>query len=348
MKIEDNICKAFDITLDKAREFSTQDLPELPEDYKILLIVGSSGGGKSSILRKHFLHNEWQYEWDGESICEHFDSAEDAINRLGAVGLNSIPAWLKPYSVLSTGEKFRADLAINLKSEAVFDEFTSVVDRNVAKSTCVAVNKYINKQDLSKVVFASCHRDIVEWLQPDLVYDVDTKELIDRRSLRQSRPEIKLEIRELKKEEKLKAWDIFARHHYLNEKLNKSARCFVAYWGDVLIGFSSSLTMPSGSLKNAYREHRTVILPDFQGMGLGTNLSNTIAQLHIEEGKRYFSRTTHYRFGEYRQNSPLWKPTSKNRVLRKDILTKPKDELYNNYQGDNKRVCYSHEYIGEK
>ena len=347
MKIEDSICKAFDITTEKAREYSIQDLPELPDSFGMLLIVGSSGGGKTSMLKKHFNYDGNKHQWDDESICESFDTAEDAINRLGAVGLNSIPAWLKPYHVLSNGEKFRADLAINLKSGAVFDEFTSVVDRNVAKSTCVAIRKYIDKNKLNNIVLASCHRDIVEWLQPDFVYDVDTKELQPRGSLQQ-RPTIELEIRELGKEEKSQAWEVFRKHHYLSEKLNKSARCFVMYWGDVVVGFASSLTMPSGYLKNAYREHRTVILPDFQGMGFGTKLSNKIAQLHLDEGKRYFSRTTHFRFGEYRQNSPLWKPTSKNRVLRKDILAKPKEELYNNYRGDGRRVCYSHEYIGEQ
>lgn len=319
MDIKDSIYKAFDINDQNILNHEVQDLPDLPKNFRILLIVGSSGGGKTSMIKKHFNYEGQVFDWNSrpdEPICNFFETADDAINRLGAVGLNSIPSWLKPYRVLSNGEKFRADLAINLRSGAVFDEFTSVVDRNVAKSTSVSISKYINKNDLQNVVFASCHRDIIRWLEPDFVYDVDSQQLEDRRSLR-SRPDITICIRELAREEKDEVWRIFRKHHYLDTKLNKSARCFVAYWKDILIGFTSVLAMPSGSLKNAYRGHRTVILPDFQGMGIGTKLSDFIGQLHLEEGKRYFSRTSHFRFGEYRERSKLWRATSKNKVLRK-------------------------------
>jgi ABC-type ATPase with predicted acetyltransferase domain len=53
--------------------------------------------------------------------------------------LNSVPSWYKPYQVLSNGEKFRADLARKLKSNTVIDEFTSVVDRTVAKAASVSL-----------------------------------------------------------------------------------------------------------------------------------------------------------------------------------------------------------------
>jgi hypothetical protein len=47
--------------------------------------------------------------------------------------------------------------------------------------------------------------------------------------------------------------------------------------------------------------------------------------------------------GYYREKSPLWKPTSKNRKLRTDITHK---NIFNNHYADNKRVCFSHEYLG--
>lgn len=105
------------------------------------------------------------------------------------------------------------------------------------------------------------------------------------------------------------------------------------------------MTMPNGFIKNAWRGHRTVILPDFQGLGIGVRFSDAIGQIHIEEGHRYFSRTAHPRMGFYREHSDLWKPTSKNRKLRKDVTH---DNLFNNHYADNKRICFSHEYIGEK
>ena len=58
-----------------------------------------------------------------------------------------------------------------------FQEFTSVVDRSVAKSCSMAVRRYVDQNSLKNLVFASCHRDIIEWLQPDWVFDTDTGEL---------------------------------------------------------------------------------------------------------------------------------------------------------------------------
>jgi hypothetical protein len=89
--------------------------------------------------------------------------------------------------------------------------------------------------------------------------------------------------------------------------------------------------------------HRTVIFPDFQGMGIGVRLQDIVAQIHIEEGHKFYSRTSHPRSGAYRANSPLWKPTSKNKKLRTDIN---ENNIYKDNHFDNKRVCFSHEYIG--
>lgn len=137
---------------------------------------------------------------------------------------------------------------------------------------------------------------------------------------------------------------MFKNHHYLDGNINKSARCYVGVWNDEIVAFGASIAFPSGSWKNGWRGHRTVVLPDYQGMGIGVRFSNAIAQIHLEQGLRYFSRTSHPRMGHYRNNSSLWKPTSKNQKLRTDIKHK---KLYNNYYADNKRICFSHEYIGQ-
>ena len=108
--------------------------------------------------------------------------------------------------------------------------------------------------------------------------------------------------------------------------------------------------MPSGTTKNAWRGHRTVVLPDFQGMGIGVRLSDSVGEIMLAEGKRYFSKTAHPRLGEYRNNSPKWKPTSKNMQDRKDYALmdwenkKFSKELMMKHID---RFCYSHEYIGE-
>lgn len=136
---------------------------------------------------------------------------------------------------------------------------------------------------------------------------------------------------------------MFGEHHYLNGSINKAARCFVGVWEGRIVAFGSSLAMPNGYIKNSWRGHRTVILPDYQGMGLGVKFSDAIAQLHLDEGIRYYTRTAHPRLGMHRELSPLWKATSKNRKLRTDVTH---ENLFKNHYVDNKRVCFSHEYIG--
>lgn len=138
---------------------------------------------------------------------------------------------------------------------------------------------------------------------------------------------------------------MFKDHHYLSGDVNKSARCYIGVWNDQVVAFGASLAQPSGTLKNAWRGHRTVILPDFQGMGIGVRFSDAIAQIHLDQGYRYFSRTAHPRMGYYREHSSIWKPTSKNKKLRKDVTHK---NIYNGHYEDNKRICFSHEYIGQK
>lgn len=330
---------SFDFEFDGASTFTPPPMPILPEEFGIGLIVGPSGSGKSSLLKRFGV--EASIEWSRDkAICSHFESAEDAQKRLAAVGLNSIPTWMRPYHVLSTGEKFRADLARRLHDNAVIDEFTSVVDRNVAKACAYALRRYCNKEGVNGLVLASCHYDIVEWLQPDWIFDTSTGSLAGRGSER--RPLIELEIVPCSHE----AWAMFGKHHYLDHALNKAARCWLVVWKGVPIGFASALAFPNGNIKNAWREHRTVVLPDYQGLGVGVRISDAIARLFFSEGCRYFSKTSHPRMGEYREASQLWKPTSKNRKARKDYNPNKKTKEDGHKMRHASRVCYSHEFIG--
>jgi ABC-type ATPase involved in cell division len=327
------VARAFDYDFDGQTFFDIPEMPKLPESWGVGLIVGSSGSGKSTLLST--LGKYRQPEWDDNlSVASHFEGAEIAKKRLSAVGLNSIPSIMRPYRVLSTGEKHRADLARSLGDGALVDEFTSVVDRIVARSICVSIRRFVRNEGVSRVVFASPHRDIVEWLEPDWVFDTDTGEF--SRGYKR-RPKLEFELYGSTRD----AWKIFRNHHYLSAE-HHGAKCYVLMYNGMPVGFASSIAMPSGTLKDAWRGHRTVILPDWQGMGLGNRLSDVVAWLHTQEGKRYYSKTAHYRMGGYRENSPDWKPTSKNRMKRGEWAHGKKGG------GDTKRICYSHEYVGSK
>jgi len=171
--------KAFDCLFDGTSKYYPWEKPKnLPDDYNIGVIVGSSGSGKSTLLNE--FGQEEKPEWNpNKSIISHFESPDDGINKLSAVGLSTVPNWYKPYHVLSNGEQFRADLARKIKDGAVIDEFTSVVDRNVAKAASVSLSKYIKKYEIKNVVISTCHEDILDWLEPDWVVNTNSGEVYD-------------------------------------------------------------------------------------------------------------------------------------------------------------------------
>lgn len=97
---------------------------------------------------------------------------------LCSVGFASPPDWLKSYDCLSQGEKMRVDIARALcldKPLVVFDEFTSVVDREIAKVSAFAISKAVRRSS-KKFIAVTCHYDVVDWLEPDWVFCTDTME----------------------------------------------------------------------------------------------------------------------------------------------------------------------------
>ena len=152
---------------------------DLPEDWQIGIIVGNSGTGKTTIAKELFGADYiTSFEYSAKSVVDDMPkgcSVEAITKAFNAVGFSSVPSWLKPYDVLSNGEKMRVDLARALLEQdfVVFDEFTSVVDRTVAKTACIAINKAV-KRTQKKFVAVSCHYDILDWLCPDWVFDTNT------------------------------------------------------------------------------------------------------------------------------------------------------------------------------
>lgn len=343
-KITEEACSPFDFTQTEFSEFFPWKRPTLPENWGIGVIVGASGSGKSLLL-KEFGEVEIPKWKSDTSIVAHFDSSNEAVNLMYAVGLSSVPTWVKPFNVLSNGEQFRANLARSLKDNQVVDEFTSVVDRNVAQSASKTLKKYVTDHGIKNLVFASCHRDILAWLQPDWIIDTDAGmfAINPRECLRQ-----KLLVAEIYEVERT-MWEHFKKHHYLSADISPFSTCFIAVIAGVPVAFASAITFPSGTVSNAYRGHRLVTLPDFQGLGIGPRLSDWVASYFTRQGKRYFSKTAHPRLGFYRETSSLWKPTSKNGKLRTDavLAESRKENRFQNWIYSPTRTVFSHEFIGE-
>lgn len=163
--------------------------------------------------------------------------------------------------------------------------------------------------------------------------------------MRYTKPTIVLDIYEVFHRDKTRFWNIFKHHHYLSADLNKSARCFVAFWNSTLVAFNSVLAFPHAKLPRAQREHRLVVLPDFQGLGIGNNFSECIGDLLLKSNYRMFTRTANIKLGEYRNSSVYWRNTSSNG---KPSLPN-KNHQYNHILNESlsHRLCYSHEYVGK-
>lgn len=331
----------FDVPFSEKSTVIINNNIELPSDWQIGLIYGPSGCGKSTLLKQfgEIKNPTWD---NNKSTISNFHpiSFEDASHALCSVGFSTIPSWYRPYSVLSNGEKFRADLARVLVDDDnihLVDEFTSVVDRTVAKTASSAVSKYIRKNQNKKVIFASCHEDIIEWLQPDWIYNpLEGKTVLPRGCLQ--RPQIELEIFRAKYE----AWELFKQHHYLSHDLNKAAKCFIVYWEGKPVAFNATLAFPNPFIKNGWRGSRTVVLPDYQGLGIGSMLSDHVASMVKANGGRYFSKTIHPSMISYRLKSSKWKETSHSRKARKPSN---KSMLAMNWNVTS-RFCYAFEYVG--
>ena len=167
----------FDIKPEHSNEHFEGNI-EIPEKWNIGVIVGGSGTGKTTIAKEIFGDQYiTNFQYSADSVIDDMPKTDiDNITKMFySVGFGSVPSWLKPYNVLSNGEKMRVDLARAMleRDFVVFDEFTSVVDRNVAKTACIAINKAIKKTD-KKFIAISCHYDILDWLQPDWVFDTNT------------------------------------------------------------------------------------------------------------------------------------------------------------------------------
>lgn len=337
-EVTQDLIRPFDYDSTGVEHFYPFIMPRgLPKDFSIGVIVGASGTGKSTLLKS--FGEPFKPTWTRGSIASHFENAVIANERFSAAGLMSVPEWVKPYEVLSNGQKFRADLARSLHNNSVIDEYTSVIDRNVAKAASTSMSKYIRANNIKGVVLATVHRDILEFLEPDWVIDTDRGEWTSGRYLQ--RPELVLDIYPAHNS----LWSHFASHHYLSEKLNKASHSYVAIWEGQLVGFVASMTYPSGTVQNAWREHRLVVHPDYQGFGFGPRISEAVAQHYLDNGKRYFSKTSHPRLGGYRDSSTKWKPTSKNHMKRKDGLVQRENMRW---QLNPDRWSFSHEYIGSE
>jgi hypothetical protein len=195
-----------------------------------------------------------------------------------------VPSWLRPYAVLSNGERFRADLArivCEAPARIVIDEFTSVVDRQIARVGAMAFARAWRRTG-GQAVLLSCHYDILKWVEPDWVYDSRQGRFLGGRE-RWKRPPIALEIVQTDG----LPWRLFEPHHYLKLPRMVASRYFVGLVdGEPVAHLAVS---PRLEVKGV-RACRLVILPEWQGAGIGLRFLDAIARNELAGGGRFRNR----------------------------------------------------------
>lgn len=287
------------------------DLP-IEGKWSIGAIVGPSGSGKTSIgeviLGSKAFYRAVNWPANAPVIEALYRIAGDfnaATSALAAVGLGSVPTWLRPYRVLSNGEKFRADLAriiLSPNSDVVIDEFTSELDRQIARFGALAFGKAWRRRS-GRCVVLSPHRDVLRWLSPDWVFDTATGTFTGR--YLQRRPSFDLHIHETD----WRYWPMFEPHHYLKIPRMVAAKCYIGLVEGAPVCHVAFGTRPG--LREA-RACRLVVMPEWQGAGVGMRFLNALCALWLA-GKNRFGKsmptlfhTSHPGLCEALRRDPKW------------------------------------------
>ncbi len=298
------------------------NLEGVPNDFNIGVIYGGSGTGKTTILKKYFNQdmNDKPVFDNNIPVISNFDwlSPEDASRLLSSMGFSTVPNWLTPFDKLSNGQQARAELAYVIgrakeQDLVLYDEFTSVVDRNVAKAMANSLQKYVRRHN-KKIVLASCHFDIIPWLKPDWIYSPENGKL--EIAPRHRRENIELKIVRARYE----AWDIFHKHHYMSADLNKAASCYMGLIDDVPVTFNAVLPFPHGHIQNGFRMSRIVVQPDYQGLGIGSRVTDYISSLYKKANKTMYIKSSNPALWNYWDKSHNWNIT--NQQLKEDAIKK--------------------------
>lgn len=341
------------------------DNVDLGGGWNIGVVVGPSGSGKTSIGKMIFGTNkiyDYHQGWDNDKPIIDCIAPDGDFNEvtgaLSNVGLGDVPAWLRPFRVLSNGEQFRAGLArliCEKPTEIVVDEFTSVIDRQIAKIGSQAFQKSWRKNNpKGKIVLLTPHYDILEWLQPDWVIDTKTKTF--ERGLPWQRPKIDLQIWKVDQS----YWRFYKPHYYLDLPMPVAGEYFIGTVDGELA--CHMCVTPRFEIKG-YRGTRLVTMPEWQGAGVGSKFLNFIAQYHLDgngrKNKKYplYFHTSHPQLCGYLRYSKKWtqcsamlyganKTRSRNSIVKSQL--KNKNTVVSAGYGGHFRAVQGFKYIGDR
>jgi len=173
------VAEAFGLGVDEHQEHVIYDNVELkisPRD--IVLVTGESGSGKSVLLKalakdlgdQAINMADISVDADKPLIDTVGKTLKEGLELLSRVGLNDAFLFVRRYSQLSDGQKYRYRIAKTIESGRqywVMDEFCSTLDRDTAKIVSFNVQKLARKEGKA-VLVATTHTDLLEDLKPSV------------------------------------------------------------------------------------------------------------------------------------------------------------------------------------
>lgn len=285
-------CNALDIDINKKSVHRLViDNINVPDDWNVGLICGASGSGKTTLAKQIFGNDIFKSVLNEDlPIIDQLPSDltyEECAEILSGIGLNSVPCWVRPVKTLSNGQRARAEAALLMVQGAdiiCIDEWTSVVDRTVAKAMSHCIQKFAKKRG-KRIILLSCHYDIIEWLRPDFVIDCNEQKFLLPASedfFFQRRERLQFDIRPIGRE----SWKYFSKYHYLSENLpGGELHLYGLFHGDKQIGFQcfANYTPHRPGHARIFHSNRTVVHPDYQGLGLGIKVINESSRVFKQQ-----------------------------------------------------------------
>lgn len=127
----------------------------------------------------------------------------------------------------------------------------------------------------------------------------------------------------------------------MSTDLNPSAQCYIGYFENNPVCFFGVLHFPHPNIKNFKKGHRLVVLPDYQGLGIGHIFSSEIADIYKKQGFRFIITSSTKSLFKQRSKDNRWIVTRKGRNL-----PQSKGKTVANMNVSKNKLTYSYEYVG--
>jgi ABC-type ATPase with predicted acetyltransferase domain len=234
------VAEAFGLGISDFQKHVLYDDVELkigPKD--IVYVTGDSGSGKSILLdaivrdlnpQEAVRMSDVEIDPDKPLIDTVGESVKEGLKLLSKVGLNDAFLFVRRYSQLSDGQRYRYRLAKLIESGAqwwIMDEFCATLDRDTAK--IVAFNVQRLARQLGKaVIAATTHTDLKEDLAPSMhIHKRFGKEITIKYYPNKLREQCSLLYEMTVKEGTYEDWKRVAGFHYRSHRVAFMQKIFV-------------------------------------------------------------------------------------------------------------------------